>query len=218
MSTDGHHPGFEWGSNLGAASSQYPIRAGYGYEIENYKGRTWRMVNAFDYVSYILNALKSQVAALQAGYITPTSFRVVPEHSIAEEDSFEVWGSSNNMEEGERLRYRINKGGDLEITGQFGFQGVPYPYPANQTWVKLFTLKASYNPQRSFTFMAYGLNILDPTLTTFHKKMKIDKDGAIWVSIKNLADITNYSVNCTISFATSAGGSTIENVPGGSTL
>ena len=207
MSTDGHHPGFEWnGLSLGPVGTQYPIRPGYGYEVENYKGRTWRMVNAFDYVAYSIITLKQQVTALQAGYITPTPFRIIPEHAAAEVDSFEVWGFSNYMEDGERLRYRINKGGDLEITGQFGFQAVPYPYPANQTWVKLFTLDPNYNPQRSLQFMAYGSGILDPTLTTYHKKMKIDLNGAVWISIKNSFDFGSYSVNAIISIAQSAGG------------
>ena len=215
MSTDGYRGGFIWNSGL-VGTPYYPIRNGMCYEVElQVTPGPWRIVNAFDYLSYIVGGLRTNVDALMAGYVAPTPFRQVPESGSGYGDDFNQAFSSVGASSGERLRYRMNKGGDLEITGQF--RPVVQKLHPGPVWEKVFTLLPDYNPGRTIVIEAQRVEQVTSSDANTSRRVKIDSTGAVSLSMYTADHTGWYDINVTISLALGSGGADSGN-GGGSPL
>lgn len=142
-------PGFVFPDGGILRGDTFPLPNNTIIEFIKLPSRTWWATDMFPFVGSQVKTLQDQVTTLLANLVSYTPKNTVPEYSSGLTDAFKYSYFTNaGIPNNYKLKYRINRAGDLEISGQLFSLATTYP----GSTVNLFQLPDSYNPDRMVAF------------------------------------------------------------------
>lgn len=142
-------PGFTFPDGGLLRGDSFPLPNNTVIEFIKLPSKTWWATDMFPFVGSQVKVLQDQVAILLANLVAHTPKQIVNEYNSGLDASFAYsYFTSMGIPSNYKLKYRIDRGGNLEISGQF-FTTTAL---LGGTSVDLFTLPIAYNPDRMVAF------------------------------------------------------------------